>query len=89
MSIGKLGRGSEGYYLNAVAKGVEDYYLGSREARECQESAEIAVNHQPNICKASTDAELSSISRGLTQKGWGGWDSNPGPRDYESLALTG
>jgi hypothetical protein len=23
------------------------------------------------------------------QKGWGGWDSNPGPRDYESLALTG
>jgi hypothetical protein len=20
---------------------------------------------------------------------WGGWDSNPRPRDYESLALTG
>lgn len=32
LSIGKLGRGAEGYYLNAVAKGVEDYYLGSGEA---------------------------------------------------------
>jgi len=20
---------------------------------------------------------------------WGGWDSNPGPADYESAALTG
>ena len=32
MSIGKLARGAEGYYLNAVGKGVEDYYLGSGEA---------------------------------------------------------
>ncbi len=32
LSIGKLARGSEGYYLNAVAKGVEDDYLGSGEA---------------------------------------------------------
>ena len=32
LSIGKLARGTEGYYLNAVAKGVEDYYLGSGEA---------------------------------------------------------
>jgi conjugative relaxase domain, TrwC/TraI family len=32
LSIGKLGRGAEGYYLQAVAKGVEDYYLGSGEA---------------------------------------------------------
>jgi conjugative relaxase-like TrwC/TraI family protein len=32
LSIGKLVRGAEGYYLNAVAKGVEDYYLGSGEA---------------------------------------------------------
>ena len=32
LSIGKLGRGAEGYDLNAVAKGVEDYYLGSGEA---------------------------------------------------------
>lgn len=29
LSIGKLGRGAEGYYLQAVAAGVEDYYLGS------------------------------------------------------------
>jgi conjugative relaxase-like TrwC/TraI family protein len=32
LSIGKLGRGQEGYYLHAVARGVEDYYLGSGEA---------------------------------------------------------
>ncbi len=32
LSIGKLARGAEGYYLNAVAKGVVDYYLGSGEA---------------------------------------------------------
>jgi conjugative relaxase-like TrwC/TraI family protein len=32
LSIGKLGRGQEGYYLQAVAQGVEDYYLGSGEA---------------------------------------------------------
>jgi conjugative relaxase-like TrwC/TraI family protein len=32
LSIGKLGKGAEGYYLQAVASGVEDYYLGSGEA---------------------------------------------------------
>jgi len=32
LSIGKLGRGQERYYLNTVARGVEDYYLGSGEA---------------------------------------------------------
>ena len=32
LSIGKLGRGAEGYYLKTVAKGLEDYYLGSGEA---------------------------------------------------------
>jgi hypothetical protein len=32
LSIGKLGRGQESYYLQAVAQGVEDYYLGSGEA---------------------------------------------------------
>jgi hypothetical protein len=32
LSIGKLGRGAEGYYLRSVAAGVEDYYLGSGEA---------------------------------------------------------
>ncbi len=33
LSIGKLGRGAEGYYLQAVAAGVEDYYLGTGEAQ--------------------------------------------------------
>jgi len=32
LSIGKLGRGQEQYYLNTVARGVEDYYLGAGEA---------------------------------------------------------
>jgi conjugative relaxase-like TrwC/TraI family protein len=32
LSIGKLGRGQEGYYLSAVALGVEDYYTGEGEA---------------------------------------------------------
>jgi conjugative relaxase-like TrwC/TraI family protein len=32
LSIGKLGRGAESYYLQAVATGVEDYYLHSGEA---------------------------------------------------------
>ncbi|MCZ7535217.1 MAG: relaxase domain-containing protein [Acidimicrobiia bacterium] len=32
LSIGKLGRGQEGYYLHTVAEGVEDYYVGRGEA---------------------------------------------------------
>lgn len=32
LNIGKLRPGGENYYLNSVAKGVEDYYLGSGEA---------------------------------------------------------
>ena len=32
LSLAKLGRGSEGYYLEAVAKGAEDYYVGRGEA---------------------------------------------------------
>ncbi len=32
LSIGKLGRGQESYYLETVAKGVEDYYVGRGEA---------------------------------------------------------
>jgi conjugative relaxase-like TrwC/TraI family protein len=32
LSIGKLGRGAESYYLQAVATGVEDYYVHSGEA---------------------------------------------------------
>lgn len=34
--------------------------------RECQESAEVAVNHQPKTCKASAEAQLSGINRGNT-----------------------
>ncbi|HLZ37925.1 MAG TPA: hypothetical protein VKP64_09250 [Mycobacteriales bacterium] len=33
LSIGKLAGGQEGYYLQAVARGVEDYYLGSGRRR--------------------------------------------------------
>jgi Ti-type conjugative transfer relaxase TraA len=32
LNIGKLARGQQGYYLNSVARGVEDYYLGAGEA---------------------------------------------------------
>ena len=32
LNIGKLRPGGENYYLNSVAKGIEDYYLGSGEA---------------------------------------------------------
>lgn len=32
LSIGKLAHGQESYYLDAVANGAEDYYLGSGEA---------------------------------------------------------
>jgi len=32
LSIGKLAGGGEDYHLEAVAAGVEDYYLGSGEA---------------------------------------------------------
>ncbi len=32
LSIGKLGRGQERYYLDKVAEGTEDYYSGKGEA---------------------------------------------------------
>jgi conjugative relaxase-like TrwC/TraI family protein len=32
LSVSKIGAGQEAYYLDAVAKGVEDYYLGHGEA---------------------------------------------------------
>lgn len=32
MSVSKIGAGQEAYYLDAVAQGVEDYYLGHGEA---------------------------------------------------------
>jgi hypothetical protein len=38
-----------------------------------------------------TKAKSFRRSQGLTGgfREWGGWDSNPGPADYESAALTG
>jgi integrase len=46
----------------------------------------------PTVCppadKPDTEDDLQT-GKTPGQKGWGGWDSNPGPRDYESLALTG
>src|SRR5439155_14985732 len=32
LSIGKLGQGQADYYLEAVARGIEDYYTGAGEA---------------------------------------------------------
>ena len=32
LNIGKLRKGGELYYLNSVARGVEDYYTGSGES---------------------------------------------------------
>lgn len=33
LSIGKLGRGQESYYLGKVAEGAEDYYSGEGRPR--------------------------------------------------------
>jgi len=32
VSVGKVGRGQERYYLGKVAEGIEDYYAGEGEA---------------------------------------------------------
>src|SRR2546429_8033483 len=40
-------------------------------ARECQASAETAVRHQPNLCKASAEHVLSCFSRIRTSGGGG------------------
>ena len=32
VTIGKLGKGQESYYLDSVASGAEDYYAGEGEA---------------------------------------------------------
>jgi integrase len=49
-------------------------------------------NSVPTMCPPEDISDTEDdLQTGKTpgQKGWGGWDSNPGPRDYESLALTG
>ena len=44
LSVSKLGAGQEGYYLDSVAEGVEDYYLGHGETpgRWMGSAAELA-----------------------------------------------
>jgi len=41
--------------------------------------------------RATRDLEMVSEQQSETagHRWWGGWGSNPRPRDYESLALTG
>ena len=43
------------------------------------------------VCPAGSQALAEPVSNRLlpAQMWWGGWDSNPGPADYESAALTG
>ena len=51
--------------MRLVADQAQDVYarsLSGEAPKECQESAEVAVNHQPKTCKASADA-LHSPSR--------------------------
>ncbi len=55
---------------------------------ECQGPTEAAVKHQPKQCQPSTDTQTLGVSRSNTRCAWGGWVSNPRPRDYESPALT-
>jgi hypothetical protein len=46
--------------------------LNSLMIRECQESTEAAVNHQPKHRQPSTEGQTSSISRTNTERcGWG------------------
>ena len=56
--------------------------------RQCHQSTEVAVTHQPKHCPTSTEDEMSPVSRSNTDYLWGGWGSNPRPKDYESSALT-
>jgi hypothetical protein len=39
------------------------------------------------ITKLSHFRKSEALTCGFLE--WGGWDSNPGPADYESAALTG
>ena len=41
----------------------------------------------PSRIKDLADQVFLQVTCGFL--GWGGWDSNPGPADYESAALTG
>ena len=46
----------------------------------------------PQMFSRAATAALSQLAGNGSIAGqtwWGGWDSNPGPADYESAALTG
>ena len=53
-------------------------------SRECHESTETTVAHQPKDCQASPEDKMSRITRGNTTRLWDGRGSNPRPTDYES-----
>jgi conjugative relaxase-like TrwC/TraI family protein len=57
LNIGKLAPGGEGYYLDTVASGVEDYYTGSGEAHGYWLGAgaralELAGRVDPDVLRA-------------------------------------
>jgi hypothetical protein len=52
-------------------------------AKECQESAEVAVNHQPKTCNPSTEDRTSRINRSHTRHQSRRADSNREPPDYK------
>lgn len=47
-----------------------------------------AVKDQPEPCKATAGAETSRTNWLNTRRSWARLDSNQGPTDYESAALT-
>ena len=61
LNIGKLRSGSEGYYLNSVARGVEDYYLGSGEAPGYWIGSGI---NDVGLSREVQERELSLVLRG-------------------------
>jgi hypothetical protein len=54
-------------------------------AAGCRCSASSTFDTRLVLCRAA--GEMNSPPR--QDFWWGGWDSNPRPRDYESPALTG
>ncbi len=47
----------------------------------------LHIGLELKITKASEFRRSKPLTCGSEE--WGGWDSNPGPADYESAALTG
>jgi hypothetical protein len=92
-------------YRTEVYKGSEvttykvRWKVGGRLWKEGFRTAAQADSFRSALLTAARRGEAFSLatgrrfcrSQGLTCgfKEWGGWDSNPGPADYESAALTG